>query len=200
MKKLFLLFLGIVYLFSFEVLKKETLEVDIKGNKIEAMLNVSIFNKNLSFVMNNISNLKNSFCKIDNYTISPFYVYEKKNPKFKGYKAKAYIKCTFSENEIDKFTKYVEDISQFAKVSINHIGFLENKNEIERIFKIQAYEKASAFAKKLSKKLNQKCFVKNINFYHINLYPVKRSIKALSLPVPDNKKHKFSFSYTIECL
>jgi len=201
MKNFFLICLTTIFLFGFEVFKKESVEIEIKTAKIESFLNASIFNKNLFFVINHISDLKNKFCKINNYNIYPFYSYEKKKKIFKGYKANVNIHCVFDENNLDRFTDYVNKISEFSKVSINKIGFLEDKNEKNRIFKIKAYERANLFAKNLSKKLNKKCYLKNINFYHnTDIYPVKSKVRVLSLPVPQNNIYKLNFSYTVECL
>ena len=194
-----ILFLG-VFLFGFEVIKSDMVDIKINTNKIEANLNAFIINKNLSLVIKNISKLKSDFCKIENYTIFPLYSYKKKEKKFIGYKSDVFLKCVFDKKRGNEFERYLHTISGFAQISINKIGYFEDKELIKKEFKIKAYSKAEKFAKELSNKLNKKCFVKSVEFYSPNNEDYGKGIRAFNMPLPSSNKKKFSFYYDVECL
>ncbi|WP_456480173.1 SIMPL domain-containing protein [Nautilia sp.] len=204
MKKLIVFLSGM--LFAYTVTNTKTYYKNIRPSMLKANLEIIITKKTLNGLINllneNVNRLK-PLCQNTSYSFTPVYKYINKKEIFENYKAYINTECLFKTSEIKTFSSMLNTIKK-AKVKLTHLNFTvtekESKTAINAL-KTKAYTDIQKEAKNLSKKLNRKCFVKNIKF--TSSQNIKRfyTLKTYSsLPVPENnKKISIMADYQIEC-
>lgn len=151
-----------------------------------------------------------NFCKGGSYTLEPSYNYYQGNKTLNGYRLYSTFACKFDTNKENSYQKLVKDIediisknsliafsAQALQASFDDVLVEENK---EKLYDL-ALEKANEKAGYYSKKLNQTCRLKAIDFDSAR-YARNAPILAAdspTLPIIKNEKQSLKTNIILEC-
>ncbi len=220
--KIFILFsILLMELFSYQIEMEHSFEREIAPKEFGVNISISTKADDLQTVLNKLTDYSDfikSF-KSDNLLIqggtfntSPNYIY-KNNHKIKsGYIGNIHFKINSKNSkEVDDLISMVNAKNTFheVEISISSNSFEIDKEESEKIkeeLKLDAINWSKNFAKKLSNKLDEVCFVKNINFNYQDFYTpsMYQNIKIniqISVPKPIKKRKKVTLyaNFLFEC-
>ena len=206
MKKLLLL--APLALFAYNINNTKIFTKKLTPDTLKTSLSVTVRGKTLEDVLNktNIIIKYSEECQSVNYNFTPNYELKNKKRVFVGYKANIHETCEFKNSK--DFSKLLENIKDYGKVSLNSISYVSSKQkQAIKELKLKAYNFALNEAKALSKSLNKSCILKNISFNPYmpkplrNYRPVKAlEVQAIEAPLPKRANTtKVTATYQIEC-
>jgi ribosomal protein S18 len=141
-----------------------------------------------------------------NYQVFPLYAYKGGQKYFTGYKGNLFY--DFHSKDNNALEKFLNDLSKIKKskdthYNINHIKWITNPNladEAKDELRDEAIVWSTKYAKELSKKLNKKCTLKEIDFSSIrvvNSSNISMKMSEDAMPnIPNVKQPSYKASIT----
>jgi hypothetical protein len=206
-----------INLFASEFVFNKEFSKDVKASILQMSMTIETFSKfsekdifvELSKFSDFVENYKNDIEYYGgNFRVYPEYIYNKGQKNFQGYRGN--LQYQFHSKDNDGIEKLLKDIATIKKqktthYQINQISWIADPKLSQRAndaLRDDVIVWSSKYAQELSKKLNQKCIIKNIDFS--NKVRVSNTMKRASLesiPNVQQPDYKASISptITVEC-
>lgn len=209
-------FMIVINLFASEFVFNKEFSKDIKTNILQMSLTVvsnsKSSEKEVLLELSKFSDFISSYSGAityagGNFEILPMYSYKNNTNILDGYQGSIYYIINASDNNgIEKFIKDIQTIkkSKNTTYSINQISWIANPNGIEEAnekLREDAIIWTDKYITDLSKKLNKKCKLINIDFSSVNVYNnplLKSSMDTMRVPDVQKPNYKASIFPTIK--